>query len=76
MFLYPIDKDVPVPADRKRYPFSEMQPGESVFIPDARTNGAECAAAHNLAAKRRKKGVSCRFAARNVEGGMMVWRIE
>lgn len=83
MFMYSIDKDIPPPADRnysahgrRVYPFAEMQPGESVFIQGARTDGNEYAAARCVAYKRRKKGIDCRFKARAEGDGMRVWRVK
>lgn len=84
MFMYSIDKGVPVPevnrrksnAPQQRYPFTQMQPGDSVFIEGARTDGKEYSAARRLAARRQVKGVECRFTARNENGGMRVWRVK
>jgi hypothetical protein len=84
MFMYSIDKDVPLPADKCHsgsgrgtiYPFAKMQPGDSVFIEGARTDGKEYSAARKMARKRRLKGVECRFTARNENGGMRVWRVK
>lgn len=81
MFMYSIDKDIPLPADkgnsgREVYPFAEMQPGDSVFIEGGRTDGNECAAAYAIAHRQRKKGVECRFTARNENGGVRVWRVK
>lgn len=78
MFMYPIAKDVPLPADwdqavnpRRRYPFAGMQPGESVFIQGARTDGIEYSAARMTA---RRKG--WRFTARNEKDGVRIWRVK
>lgn len=81
MFMYSIDKDIPPPADnnhsgRKVYPFAEMQPGDSVFIDGGRSDGKECAAAYAIAHSRRKKGINCRFKARNENGGVRIWRVK
>lgn len=83
MFMYSIDKDIPPPADGaysthggRVYPFAEMQPGDSVFIEGAKIDGNECAAARNIAYKRRKKGMDCRFKARTENGGVRIWRVK
>lgn len=83
MFMYSIDKDIPPPAgrdysahSRRVYPFAEMQPGDSVFIEGARTDGKEYSAARKMAHRRQKKGMECRFTARNEIGGMRVWRVK
>jgi hypothetical protein len=88
MFMYAIDKDVPPPDEKvpstadgarstgyKSYPFTEMQPGDSVFIKGTDTTGNEYAAARVLAYKRRRKGEQFRFMARAEGDGVRIWRI-
>lgn len=79
MFMYSIDKDIPPPADGRgfqRFPFAKMQPGDSVFIQGAKIDGNECAAAYNVAYRRQKKGVECRFKARTEGDGVRIWRVK
>jgi hypothetical protein len=79
-----IEKNVPPPKEGRRppgslappYPFSKMEPGDSVFIRGGHSDGLEASAARQLAFKRRRKGAPCRFVARNVEGGVRIWRVE
>lgn len=78
-----IRNDIPAPAPRPittrarpPYPFSSMAVGESVLFPGADSEGREYSAARVMAAKRRKKGIPCRFVARKAEGGLRIWRVE
>lgn len=71
---FKIDRDVPMPArgSRTRYPFAEMEVGESVLISSsyATENGVRCAV--NLVKKRR----GFDFAIRRNTAGLRVWRMK
>lgn len=56
---------------KSKYPFSTMKVDESVFFEGKNTAGKECVYAYNYARKSGKK-----FAARAVEGGVRIWRVE
>lgn len=67
-----IDKGIPLPPKgeyRRKFPFSQMEIGDSVFVADKRP--AEFAASMQYV--RRKLGY--RFTTRSENGGTRVWRI-
>jgi hypothetical protein len=70
---YQIEKGVPLPrkasgrVKESKYPFQDMQPGDSFFVPGGTASyvsAVACAAA--------RKGFGP-FTIRNVEGGVRVW---
>ena len=67
---YEIVNTVPLPPMRSKFPFEQMQPGDSFFVPDkvAGTMYSNC--------KRAAKVIGGKFVARAVEGGCRVWRVE
>lgn len=72
---YPIDKNIPAPAgytvqEIPKYPFMEMQVGDSFFVPSVKqsTMGGYVAWAGRILHRR--------FTAREVDGGVRVWRIK
>ena len=63
----------------RKYPFSQMQVGDSFFVPVDDDNGKQKigASVRNAALAAVKRGASKgRFSSRQVEGGVRVWRIE
>ncbi len=74
--FWEIEKNVAMPvvarkSKKSKYPFREMEVGDSVFFPDTTTAGKETAYAHNLT---RKTGLRFRTNAEN--GGVRIWRVE
>ena len=69
---YKIEKGIliPPPVRRTKYPFGQMEVGDSVFIAD--DGGGRVIAAACEYGKRHNKKFSCR----TVDGGVRVWRIE
>ncbi len=70
-----IDKGVPLPEPMfggrtSKYPWRQMEVGDSFFVLGGARNNL------NLAASANKHHAPKRFAARSVEGGVRVWRIE
>jgi len=63
---YEIEKDVPIPATTKKYPWNDMEVGDSFFIPD----GQPCASASH----RKRYGED--HTTRKVEGGIRIWRVK
>lgn len=64
-----VDKNVPIPASRKVYPYNTMDIGDSFFV--ANGNIQLVCNANFRASKR-----LCRkFSARKENGGIRVWRI-
>jgi len=72
--MYEIEKNVPLQGTKRgappKYPFGEMEVGDSFFVP-GKTPKSIGASMANWA---RRYGV--RFAARSVDGGVRVWRVE
>lgn len=62
---------VPKPVRPEKYPFRELKVGES-FLVDWEPKIVRVRYAAAMAAKRQKR----KFATRQVEGGVRVWRIE
>ena len=62
---YEIEKDVPIPATTKKYPWNDMNVGDSFLVPDGETKGMS--ATHRR--KHREEHVT-----RKVEGGIRIWR--
>lgn len=77
---FKIDKEVPVPPRPRtwRYPWENMEPGDSFFMPckpeDAERVGNRAWTAGEAFAKRR--GLDWKFTVRTVEGGARVWRVK
>ena len=73
---FEIEKNEVIPATipnlgrRERYPWTQMEVGDSFFIPDGDKRKVAGAASH--AARRLGK----RFIVRSVEGGVRIWRSE
>lgn len=74
---FPIEKGVEIPkitrvgsgGNNRKYPWNEMEIGDSFFVPGA---NARQFGTTSQASKRTGK----RFTMRTVEGGVRVWRIE
>ncbi|HQT62754.1 hypothetical protein [Acidiphilium sp.] len=64
-----IEKNVPMPMRRQRYPWRQMKVGDSFVVP-GKTSGAFSGAKRAAA-----KATGFKFATRNVEGGVRVWRV-
>lgn len=75
MNYWEIDKSIPIPAGgrggKSKYPFQEMEVGDSVFFPGSNTQGKEMIYAHNYARRNGKK-----FSGRSIDGGLRVWRVK
>lgn len=63
-----LDKDVPLPEARKRYPYKEMEVGDSFFVEGG---GIQNICNQNY---RTGKKLGRSFIARKEEGGVRVWR--
>jgi len=75
---YKIEHNIPIPVSRSKYPFDEMEVGDSFFVKCEKKDKAKkqgilfsCA---NQNAKRRKSERT--FSTRQVDGGIRVWRIK
>lgn len=64
-----IEHDIKMPEPRNSYPFGQMEVGDSIFISDAKEikNARQAVSAYGI-----KRGL--KFACRQVEGGMRIWR--
>jgi len=66
-----IEKNFQLPTPLPRYEFVNMQIGDSVFFAGSKSSGKEYTSARMHGIRKGKK-----FAARNVEGGVRIWRTE
>lgn len=73
---FKIEKGVPVPLGRHnrggacKYPWNEMEPGDSFFVPGRALRN------FNIVAPANRRYAPKRFVARTVKGGVRVWRID
>ena len=71
---FKIEKGIPAPPERLRYPFREMKVGDSFFVPCSDEEKRRVAnRMRSSASKRRGLGA---FSLREVEGGVRAWKIE
>jgi hypothetical protein len=63
-----VDKDIPIPPRRLKYPWSTMEVGDSFFVPGKNSQSFGNTVQH----ARRTTGRT--FTARKVEGGLRIWR--
>jgi len=66
-----IEKEIPVPQWRGKYPLKEMAVSDSIFIPGQFASSAR-QSAYNLSAQSEKYN----FITRTVDGGIRIWRVE
>ena len=64
-----IDKNIPIPEDRKRYPWKEMEVGDSFFI-----EGKEASQIGGIANFANRTYKPKHFITRTVKGGVRIWR--
>ena len=64
-----LDKDVPLPEARKRYPYKEMEVGDSFFVEGG---GIQNICNQNY---RTGKKLGRSFIARKEDNGVRVWRV-
>lgn len=72
--MFKIEKNVPVPEKPSpigKYPFAEMNVGDSFLVPGAQARRLQSA----IQVFRRRVGKDKKFIARDVEGGARCWRI-
>jgi hypothetical protein len=74
---FEIEKNVPVPPPRRvpgqyKYPFRELEVGDSFFVPEAVADINKVQASAGEARRKTK----WRFSVRRVEGGCRAWRTE
>ena len=73
--VFEIDHDIPIPKPRPRprkYPFRDMQIGDSFYVPQTIVKNIAPAAAQ--VAKRMGNGA--KFTCRSIDGGVRVWRVK
>lgn len=73
--MYKIEKHVPAPEDlggMKKYPFDDMEIGDSFFVPNGKVRNIKQQVQYYQNKTEKRK----RFAVREVEGGVRVWRVE
>lgn len=72
--LAPIDKGIEMvnkKGRKSKYPFCDMDIGDSVFFKDKTSLDKETVYAYNYGRKSNK-----RFSAKSVDGGVRIWRTE
>ena len=67
-----IESNVQSPADRVTYPFGEMEPGDSFFLPDQRRANAARVASIRYMQNHKPEWV---FKLRRVSEGWRLWRV-
>lgn len=67
-----VDSDVPIPESRTRYPFPEMEPGDSFFLAERNMANSARVAAIRFTAKHRP---DWKFQLRRTDTGWRLWRI-
>lgn len=70
--MYQIDTDIPVPrrkSPNERYPWYELEPNQSFFVPDGKLKSLRSAASQM------KRKTQRDFVTRAVDGGVRVWRV-
>ena len=83
IMAYTIEKNVPLcrPSSKSnKYPFDQMEVGDSFFVPHAEAKSARMAALTRNAGQYKKlpKHVTFQrhFVTRTVEGGARIWRVK
>jgi hypothetical protein len=67
-----IERGVTFPLTRSKYPFADMEPGDSILFQDkARANSARISSLRFV----RLHQPAWKFAMRKVEGGWRMWRV-
>lgn len=72
--MFKIEKNVPIPerpSPISKYPFADMNVGDSFFVPEAQARRLQSA----IQIFRRRAGKDKKYIARNVEGGARCWRV-
>jgi hypothetical protein len=68
-----IDRDIELPQGRTRYPFSDMEQGDSILFTDERQAASARVAAVRFAKRYHSEWV---FTLRKVENGWRLWRVQ
>lgn len=68
--MYEIEKSIPFPHEAKKYPFDEMDVGDSFFVPNKKSGAIS--GSKQIAQRR----TGFKFVCRNVDGGVRVWRVK
>lgn len=74
MSEFTIEEDIPIPDAHRglgvspKYPFREMNIGDSFFVPDMKANELSARATYY------GKSLNMKFTVRAVEGGARIWR--
>ncbi|MCK9506690.1 MAG: hypothetical protein M0Q95_21240 [Porticoccaceae bacterium] len=75
-----IEKNIPIPAIEKKimrkYPFGEMDVGDSFFVHGEKGDDRAAIAARKYAHDQKVKGIHRRYVSRAMPGGFRIWRVE
>lgn len=69
--MYTIEKNIPAPDSRSKYPFPQMEVGDSFFVPGNEIVGSRVSVAMNYY---KKKNPKKSFISRKSADGMRIWR--
>lgn len=70
--MFAIEQNVEIPASRTRYPFAEMEPGDSILFRTEKQAISARVAAVRFAAKYNSEW---KFTLRRVDEGWRLWRL-
>lgn len=70
--MFKIEKEVPLPDKKQKYPFPEMAVGDSFFFEGSPKVGGQVRTAAAIYCRR--KGAGKHFVIRTVPGGFRCWR--
>ena len=62
---YDIEKDIVIPGTKKKYPWNDMEIGDSFFVPEADAKGVSSS---------HRKHYGEEHVTRRVDGGIRIWR--
>ena len=65
-----IEKNIPIPKPRNKYPFALMDVGDSFFVPGKTASHLSGSIGNAM------RITSGKFVTRNIDGGVRVWRVE
>ena len=71
--MYKVDTGIDVPDSRTKYPFSDMEVGDSILFEDKKTAESARVASLRFARTHREEWA---FSLRKVDNGWRLWRIK
>jgi len=68
--MFKVEKGIPVPPVKNKYPWLQMEVGDSFFVP-----GVTCKEFRTQPSSAGRR-YGRKYASRSVDGGVRVWRVE